>query len=133
MKLDAGKVIEAREKEMSYVKEKRVWTKIARAVAQAKGWKIVKTRWIDINKGDDESPVYYRSRLVRSKFNDGTMDGIFAGTPPLEALRYIIHEAATFERMNSRNEMVVMMNDVARTFFGAKATRQVCVELNLKV
>ena len=128
MKLDASKVIEARRKEMSYVKDKRVWTKIPRAVAQSKGWKIVKTRWIDINKGDDENPVY-RSRLVGKEFNDGSMDGIFAGTSPLEALRYIIHEAATVEGMKSKHMKVVMINDVARAFFEAKATRQVCVEL----
>ena len=80
------------------------------------------------NKGDDENPVY-RSRLVGKEFNDGSMDGIFAGTPPLEALRYIIHEAATVEGMKSKHMKVVMINDVARAFFEAKATRQVCVEL----
>ena len=44
MKLEAGKVKEARQKEMQYIKDKAVWTKIPRSVAQAKGWKIVKTR-----------------------------------------------------------------------------------------
>ena len=58
MKLEAGKVKEARTKEMAYIKDKRVWTKIPRQVALAKGWKIIKTRWIDINKGDDEQPIY---------------------------------------------------------------------------
>ena len=63
MRLTADKVIEAREKEMRYVRDMRVWEKIPRIMAQAKGWKVIKTRWIDINKGDDENPVY-RSRLV---------------------------------------------------------------------
>ena len=49
---------------------------------------------MDINKGDDENPVY-RSRLVGKKFNDGQMDGLFAATPPLEASRFLVHEAAT--------------------------------------
>ena len=128
MKLEAGKVKEARQKEMQYVKDKGVWTKIPRAVAQAKGWKIVKTRWIDINKGDDANPVY-RSRLVGKEFNDGNMDGIFAGTPPLEALRYIVHEAATVDERKGKHNKVIMINDVARAFFEAKATRAVCVEL----
>ena len=30
-----------------------------------------------------------------NKFNDGHMDGWFAATPPLEALRFLVHEAAT--------------------------------------
>ena len=128
MKLEAGKVIEAREKEMGYIKETGVWTKIPRAVALARGWKIVKTRWIDINKGDDDHPIY-RSRLVGKEFNDGTMEGIFAGTPPLEALRYIIHEAATVDNIKGKHTKVIMINDVARAFFEAKATRTVCVEL----
>ena len=63
MRLDAGKVIEARGKEIQYVRDMRVWNQIPRRQAQAKGWKIIKTRWIDINKGDDNNPIY-RSRLV---------------------------------------------------------------------
>ena len=91
MKLDAGKVIEARTKEIHYVHDMRVYDKIPRAQAARKGWKIIKTRWIDINKGDDDNPNY-RSRLVGKEFNNEAMDGIFAGTPPLEALRCQIHE-----------------------------------------
>ena len=63
MRLDAGKVIEARQKEIQYVKDMGVWTNIPRRTAQARGWKVIKTRWIDINKGDDANPIY-RSRLV---------------------------------------------------------------------
>ena len=81
MKLEAGKVIEAREKEMRYVKEKGVWTKIPRAVAQARGWKIVKTRWIDINKGDDKDPLY-RSRVVGKEFSDCDIDGVIRWSSP---------------------------------------------------
>ena len=86
MKLDAGQVIEARTKEIHYVRDMRVYDKIPRALAVRKGWKIIKTRWIDINKGDDDNPNY-RSRLVGKEFNTGPVDGLFAGTPPLEAVR----------------------------------------------
>ena len=44
---------------------------------------IIKTRWIDINKGDDLD-VVYRSRLVGKELADKRIDGLFAGTPPLE-------------------------------------------------
>ena len=97
MSLEVGKVKEARTKELEYIKHKGVWTKIPRSVALAKGWKIIKTRWIDVHKGDDENQVY-RSRLVGKEFNDGDMDGIFAGTPPLKTLRYLVHEVATVEQ-----------------------------------
>ena len=100
MELDAGKVVEARGKEVIYIRDKRVYDKIPRQQALRSKWKILRTRWIDINKGDDENPVY-RSRLVGKEFNDGQMDGLFAATPLLEALRFLVHEAAQLEPMRS--------------------------------
>ena len=52
MRLDAGKVVEARSKEVEYIRDKRVYDKIPRNVALRNGWKIIDTRWIDITKGD---------------------------------------------------------------------------------
>ena len=57
------------------------------------------------------------------------MDGIFAGTPPLEALRWLIHEAATVRAKYDQQEKVIIIHDVTRAFFEAPAVRQVCVEL----
>lgn len=128
MKLDAQGVVEARKKEIEYVKEKKVWLKIPREEAKKRGWKIIKTRWIDINKGDDANPLY-RSRLVGKEFANEAVDGIFAGTPPLEALRYLIHEAATVEEGGEFGEKVLMIQDISRAFFEAKAIRDVCVEI----
>ena len=81
-----------------------------------------------MNKGDDDNPVY-RSRLVGKEFNVGTMEGIFAGMPALEALRYLVHEVATVEQSKGEQAKVMMINDVARAFFEAKAMRTVCVKL----
>ena len=81
MRLEAGRVVEARAKEVTYLREKRVYDKIHRQYAMRNKWKVIRTRWIDINKGDDDNPVY-RSRLVGKEFNDGQIDGLFAGTPP---------------------------------------------------
>ena len=128
MRLKADQVIEARDKEMKYVRDMRVWEKIPRRMARARGWEIIKTRWIDINKGDDNNPIY-RSRLVGKEVNNEVMDGIFAGTPPLEALRALVHEAATIRQGEGPNVKVVMVNDVSRALFEAPAVRQVCVEL----
>ena len=81
MKLDAGKVVEARAKEVTYLRDKRVYDKIPRHQALRGKWKIIRTCWIDIDKGDDENPNY-RSRLVGKEFNNEPMEGLFAGTPP---------------------------------------------------
>ena len=84
MRLDAGKVKEARSKEVGYIRDKRVYDKIPRAQALRNKWNVVQVRWIDINKGDDENPNY-RSRLVGKEFNHEPKEGLFAGTPPLAA------------------------------------------------
>ena len=127
LELDSNKVYEARIKEITFIDTKMVWVKIPRSEAKKNGWKIVKGRWIDINKGDDIHPLL-RSRYVGKEFNDGPVEGLFAGTPPLEALRSIVSEAATVEGAESE-EKVIHLDDVSRAFFEAKATRQVCVEL----
>ena len=57
------------------------------------------------------------------------MDGLFAGAPPLEAMRYIIHEAAAVRSGEKMGSKVIMINDVARAFFEAPAVRNVCVEI----
>ena len=71
----------------------------------------------------------YRSRLAGKEFNNEAMDGIFAGNPPLETLRYIVHQAATVCNGEDTGSKVIMVNDVSRAFFEAPAMRQVCVEL----
>ena len=48
----------------------------------------------------------------------------------MEALRFLVHEAATVEgEEEEEQEKVIMANDVARAFFEAKAIRKLCVEL----
>ena len=79
--LDPAKGTAARKLEIQYAEKKPVWKKISRAAANEEGWKIVKSRWIDINKGDDENPNY-RSRMVGKELNDSVVDGLFAATPP---------------------------------------------------
>ena len=57
------------------------------------------------------------------------MEGIFAGTPPLEALRFLVHEAATVRSNEEMGSKVIMINDVARAFLEAPATRDICIEI----
>ena len=93
------KVAEARQVEMSYFKNMGVYRKIPRAVMRSKGGKTINTRWIDTNKGDEQDPDY-RSRLVGKEFNVGVFGvgpSLYAATPPLEALRLVVSQAATWE------------------------------------
>ena len=124
--LDPKEVMKARAKEMGYIRDKKVWKTIKRAEAEKQGWRLIQTRWIDINKGDKDNPNY-RSRFVGKEFNTGAGDGLFAATPPLEALRLLISESATRRKGGERK--VIMVNDVARAFFEAPVKRKVCIEL----
>ncbi len=51
----------------------------------------------------DETPIY-RSKAVAKEFNDGAISGLFAGTPPLEALRSLVSEAGTISEGGSPAE-----------------------------
>ena len=73
--LDPEMVKAARRLEIKYAEQKPVWVKIPRSTAKKNGWKIVKSRWIDINKGDDQNPNY-RSRMVGKEFNDSVLEGV---------------------------------------------------------
>ena len=95
--LDAKGVKEARVKEMTYIHNKQVWVNMSKQAALAKGCKVVGSRWVDVDKGDISKPDY-RSRLVAKEINTGPEDGLYASTPPLEAMRWLLSEAATVEQ-----------------------------------
>ena len=129
VELDKTMVKKAREEEMRYIKEKKVYDKISREEANKMGAKVIKVRWIDINKGDEKTPKY-RSRLVAKEFREKNQEGddnLFAGAPPLEALKCLLSEAATVGADGV--EKTVLIADVSRAFFEADAKRLVCVEL----
>ena len=78
-----------------------------------------------MNKGDSTNPDS-RSIFVGKEFNTGTPDAsLFAATPPLEALKLLVSEAATDEGRRSH----IMLSDVKRAYFHAPARRELYVEL----
>ncbi len=93
-----------------------------------RGAKVIRVRWIDINKGDELNPDY-RSRLVAMQFREGKGPAEwFAATPPTEAMIIIISTAAT-ERDGNGKRYELMSNDVRRAYFYASAREEVYVEL----
>lgn len=54
--------------------------------------------------------------------------GVICCVKRKKALRLIVSEAATTELGKENLRKVVMINDVARAYFEAKASREVCVE-----
>ena len=104
--------------EVDYVRKMNSYTKVPITQCyQHTGKAPISTRWIDINKGDEEKPNY-RSRLVAREINTHKRDDLFAATPPLEALKLILSITAS-----SNKGEILMINDVSRAFFHARATR----------
>ena len=121
-------VVAARKVEMEYFRNMGVYEVVPRSEIADSGGKLIDTRWIDTNKMDELNPEY-RSRLVGREYNDGKDDTLYASTPPLEALRLIVSWAATVKGSKKEHCHELMINDVRRAYFYAKASRNLFVEL----
>ena len=123
--LDPEKVMAARREELAYFRSMGVYKKVPLSEAAAAGQKTIAVRWIDINKGDRETPVY-RSRLVAKEFRRGAQQEpeLFAPTPPTECLKMCLSKLATRGR-----DYKLLYLDVSRAFFYARAERPVFVKL----
>ena len=126
--LDPSEVLKARQLEMAYFDSMKVYTKVPRSHQEKTGGKIIRTRWIDVNKGDSERRDY-RSRLVGKEFKQKAENELFASTPPLEALRTVVNHAATWDAKQPHRRRRIMVNDVKRAYFNARATRDLYIEL----
>ena len=127
LQLDDGMVACARRVEIEYFKSMNAYTRVPRSQALSEGAKVITLRWIDVNKGDRESPNY-SLRLVGREFKEGKDDSLYAATPPLEAMRLILSHAATASGGDIYGKEI-MVNDVSRAYFHARPQRKIYVEL----
>jgi len=88
-------VAAAREEEVAAMEEWHVWDEVPITQCfKATGKRPLGGRWVDVNKGDRAHPNV-RSRWVAKDIAFYKTDDFFAATPPLEALRLIMSEAAS--------------------------------------
>ena len=93
--LDPKMVKKARTDEIEYVRTMKLYTQVSTSECLSKtGKQPIAVRWIDVNNQDATTPLY-RSRLVGKEFNTHNDMSLYAATPPIEALRLILHLAAT--------------------------------------
>lgn len=118
--------IKARKLEMEFFRKMHVYEKVPRWHAREAGCKVITTRWLDVNKGDNEHPDY-RARLVGRELKlDNRLD-LFAATPPLESLRVICSICANNQRRP--DPFRILSIDVKRAYFYAKAQRPMFIEI----
>ena len=95
MELELKRVNQARQEEMQFFEKRKAYTRCRRERVDIEEGKLIDTRWIDVNKGDEENPNY-RSRLVGREFN--TYDTEYAATPPLDSKRLLFPQFASEQR-----------------------------------
>ena len=84
--LDPELVMQARKLEMKFFSDMGVYTRVPRSSIRGK---VIKTRWIDVSKGDSVKNHYW-SRFVGKELKTYNDDTLYASTPPLESLRIIL-------------------------------------------
>lgn len=103
-----------------------VYRKAPRAKAVEMGCKPITTKWLDANKGDEKVPNY-RSRLVGREIKKDARLDLFAATPPLETIKFLMSYCAKGQRRNDPLRMAVI--DIKRAYFYAPAKRPVFIEI----
>jgi hypothetical protein len=128
--LDPVLITEARNLEIEYIRRYGVYKKVLYETSfQRVGKKPIKSKWVDINKGDDGRPDY-RSRRVAMEIKRSWQSTAFAGTPPLEALRFLLSLATTRSETNTVEKPYRMsFIDIRRAHFTAAAQRELYVEI----
>ena len=122
--LDPEKVKQARMVEVQYYRDMGTHIEVPLAECWRETCKApIKVRWIDHNKGDS-TRENYRSRLVCRQFNTGRDMDLFAGTPPLEAMRMVISDATT-----GPDARCLMLVDVSRAYMHAPVNEKLYVEI----
>ena len=105
----------------------KVYEKVPRS--QAAGHKVITTRWLDVDKGDEERPNY-RARLVGRELKTDNRLDLFTATPPLESLRLLCSHCASNQWRARPYRMLSI--DVKRAYFYAAARRNNCIEIPME-
>ena len=121
-KLDKKLATAARRTEIDFFKARGVYSKRRRE----KWMKVISTKRLDQNKGDESRPKY-RARLVGREIARERRDDVCAATPPLESLKAIVSLCAS--RQGRRHAHRLMSIDVKRAYFYAPATRPIFITI----
>ena len=113
--LKADLVEAARAEEIATVKKMHVWVKVDREQCfRETGRPPIKLRWVDVNKGDCSKPNY-RSRIVAKEIKTHNRPDLFAATPPIENIKYLISRVASSQR--GGRPTVLMVQDIKKAYF----------------
>ena len=116
--LDGTLVCKSRMNELEGLGNLGVWDIVDKVVCYQKtGKPPIRGRWVDVNKGHDENPVYrsrYVAQQLRRQHGSNTHEGLFAAMPPLEAIKALISDVAT-RRVQGRDPRKLLFVDISKT------------------
>ena len=123
-------VREARVEELAGYLKMQVHCRVP--VAEIGSHKVIKTRWVDTNKGDERSPEI-RCRLLAKevKKRNNTEEesaNSFASTPPLEAVKFLISEAMIKRVSRNNRPLKLSFIDVKKAHLCSDVLRELYVE-----
>ena len=120
--LDPALVAEARSEEISFMDKRGQWKLVPKE--EAKGRKIIGTRFVDVNKGDFQNPNV-RSRLVAQDMKLGQAGSVatFAATPPIEALKLLF--AIHMQQNHDFDQWVLIFIDVKKAHLLPRMKKEV--------
>eukprot|EP00959_Pyramimonas_sp_CCMP1952_P457952 9475807-Pyramimonas_sp.AAC.1 len=117
--------------EIEFIDDIGLWGVVPRPA----GHKVIGTRWVDVNKGD-EVDYQVRSRIVGKEIrHKGSVEQYFAAMPPLASLKMLLSIAVTTVLPRKevvyakKGQYVLQFLDVKKAHFWAMAERLLFVEL----
>ena len=108
-------VLRAKMEEKDFIDKMGVYDVVSRSDAAEKGCRVIRTRWVTVNKGSDDAPA---AQKFRGRFGDKHEH--FSETPDVKAV--IAHAA----RRAESEDLVVAVFDVRRAYFYAEEERHLC-------
>ena len=118
---DPALVHRAKMEERDFVDKMGVCDVVPRSDAAERGCRVIRTRWVTVNKGTDDAPQL-RAGWVAQEFRGqcGDKHEYFSETPDLALVKAVIAHAA---RLAESEDIVVAVFDVRRASFYAEEKR----------
>ena len=92
------------------------------------GTKIISTKWLDTNKGDELHPDL-RSRLVGRELKMDARVDLFSATPPLETMKFLISLCSRGQYGPQKERLRIASIDIKRAYFYAAARRDFYISI----
>ena len=124
---DSALVHRAKMEEKDFIDKMGVYDIVPRSDAAKKGCRVIRTRWVTVNKGSDDAPQL-RARWVAQEIRGrcGDKHEYFSETPDLSLVKAVIAHAAW---LAESEDIVVAVFDVGRAYFYSEEKRDTFVEL----